>query len=168
MYVALSDRAKDSTVDIFTDYLNTQFKKTNDHQTRKQKFRVIKFEAHDKMGKAIYHTNVMLSVLAKHVLVCLQSITNTWERRTVEREIAASGKELIDISLDEMHSFCGNILQLEKDGKHFVVMSQQAYNGFSKANMAELKGSYTIIKSDISTIERIGGGSARCMLAELY
>jgi len=168
IYVCLSDRAKEKTIDKFTDYLNTQFKESNGHITRKQKFRVIKFSAFDPKGSPIYHTNVMLAVLAKHVVVCLQSIRNTWERHQVKKEIEGCGKEVIDISPKEVASFCGNVLQLEKDGKLFVVMSEQAYNGFSAENLSTLKSYYTIIKSDISTIERIGGGSARCMLAELF
>jgi len=132
-------------------------------------FTPVAFRANDANGDAVYHTNVMMCVADKYVVICLQSITGENERADVEKTITESGKVIIPITLDQMNRFAGNMLQvINEDGEPFLVMSTQAFESLTPAQVEELKSYNNIIHSDIKTIETNGGGSARCMMAEVF
>ncbi|MEJ5051397.1 arginine deiminase-related protein [Chryseobacterium culicis] len=117
----------------------------------------------------IYHTNVMMCVADQFVVICLDCIDDELEREKVTETIKGSGKEIIEISEDQMQQFAGNMLQVQnKDGEKFLVMSQTAYQSLSADQVAAIEKYCEIIYSDLNTIEVNGGGSARCMLAEVF
>lgn len=132
-------------------------------------YKPVSFFARDQQGQEIYHTNVMMCVADRYVVICLDSITDPAERETVEKQIKATGKEIISISLDQMNHFAGNMLQVQNSGgQKFLVMSSQAYHSLTPEQVAGLSRYNPIIHSDLTTIETNGGGSARCMMAEVF
>lgn len=117
----------------------------------------------------IYHTNVMMCVADKFVVICLDCIDDETERKNVIDSIKNSGKELIEISEDQMQNFAGNMLQVQNNsGGKFLVMSQSAYRSLKLEQISAIEKHCEIIYSDLETIETNGGGSARCMLAEVF
>lgn len=117
----------------------------------------------------IYHTNVMMCVADKFVVICLDCIDNGLERSKVIETIKNSGKEIIEISEEQMQQFAGNMLQVNnKDGQKFLVMSETAYTSLHQDQVSAIEKYCEIIYSDLNTIEVNGGGSARCMLAEVF
>ncbi|TXI90466.1 MAG: amidinotransferase [Chryseobacterium sp.] len=117
----------------------------------------------------IYHTNVMMCVADRFVVICLDCIDDELEREKVVETIKGSGKEIIEISEEQMQQFAGNMLQVQnKEGEKFLVMSQTAYQSLSSEQAAAIEKYCEIIYSDLNTIEVNGGGSARCMLAEVF
>ena len=119
--------------------------------------------------KPIYHTNVMMSIGDEFVVICLPTIDDKKQRKQVAQMLQESGKEIINISKEQVENFTGNILQvIGKDDKKFILMSTTAYKSFSKAQIAMLEKHGEIIKSNVKTIEENGGGSVRCMMAEVY
>lgn len=117
----------------------------------------------------IYHTNVMMCVADQFVVICLDCIDDETERSNVIEIIENSGKEIIEISEQQMQQFAGNMLQVQnKDGKKFLVMSQTAYQSLISEQVSNIEKYCEIIYSDLNTIEVNGGGSARCMLAEVF
>lgn len=129
----------------------------------------VSFTATDKQGFAIYHTNVMMCVADRFVVICLESIKDKAERTHVIQSIEKTKKEIIDISLDQMNHFAGNMLQVEnKKGEKFLVMSSQAFRSLTKEQQTKIEQYNSILHSSLDTIERNGGGSARCMMAEVF
>ena len=127
------------------------------------------FTAVDSQGRAIYHTNVMMCVADAYVVVCLDSLPIVSEREHLLGAILGSGKEIVDISLDQMDHFAGNMLQVHNaEGERLLVMSSQAYHSLLPAQVSRLSSFNRIIHSPLTTIETNGGGSARCMMAELH
>ncbi len=117
----------------------------------------------------IYHTNVMMCVADKFVVICLDCIDDEMEREKVIETIKNSGKEIIEISEDQMQQFAGNMLQVQNNsGEKFLVMSETAYKSLNKNQIENIEKYCEIIYSDLNTIEVNGGGSARCMLAEVF
>jgi hypothetical protein len=117
----------------------------------------------------IYHTNVMMCVSDQFVVICLDCIDDETERVKVVNAIVNSGKEIIEISESQMQQFAGNMLQVENsEGKKFLVMSQSAYQSLTPEQISNIEKYSEIIYSDLETIETNGGGSARCMLAEVF
>jgi hypothetical protein len=127
------------------------------------------FDAIDQKGEPIYHTNVMMCVADKYVVICMDSIPAQIEKEEVMETIKKSGKEIITISFDQMNHFAGNMLQVNNDkGELFLVMSSQAFNSLTNEQVQKLSAYNKIIHSPLTTIETNGGGSARCMMAEVY
>ena len=127
------------------------------------------FYSVDEKGGEIYHTNVMMCVADQYVVICLDSIRDAVERDNVFDTIIDSGKTIIEISYKQMNQFAGNMLQVEnKTGQRYLVMSSQAYNSLAPRQVQELESYNPIIHADLSTIETNGGGSARCMMAEVF
>lgn len=117
----------------------------------------------------IYHTNVMMCVADKFVVICLDCIDDELERTKVIEALKNSGKEIIEISEEQMQQFAGNMLQVQnKEGKKFLVMSETAYKSLLPEQISAIEKYSEIIYSDLNTIEVNGGGSARCMLAEVF
>jgi hypothetical protein len=127
------------------------------------------FVATDANHYPIYHTNVMMCVADKYVVICLESIADKKEREETINVINKTGKEIIDISLDQMNHFAGNMLQVQnKAGQRFLIMSSQAYKSLTAQQISAIEKYNPIIHSSLDTIERNGGGSARCMMAEVF
>ena len=127
------------------------------------------FTAVDDAGRPIYHTNVMMCVADRYVVVCLDSLPYEPERLSLAATIRGSGKTLIPITLDQMNHFAGNMLQVHnRRGEKLLVMSSQAYLSLRPQQVHHLKGYNRILHSPLTTIETNGGGSARCMLAEIH
>ncbi|WP_336514687.1 citrulline utilization hydrolase CtlX [Pollutibacter soli] len=132
-------------------------------------FDIIPFISVDALGKEIYHTNVMMCVADKYVVICLDSIRDEKQKTEVTESINRSGKKIIAISYKQMESFAGNMLQVENaEGKKFLVMSSQAYYSLNPEQVKELEHFNPIIHSPLENIETNGGGSARCMIAEVF
>jgi hypothetical protein len=127
------------------------------------------FTAVDASGQAIYHTNVMMCVADRYVVVCLDSVPVMAERQHLSDTIRSSGKDLIPISLQQMDRFAGNMLQVHnREGERLLVMSSQAYHSLSPQQIGQLSSYNRILHSPLTTIETNGGGSARCMMAEIH
>lgn len=127
------------------------------------------FKAYDNKRCPIYHTNVVMNIGRAFAVVCLASITNKEERNLVEKKLRDLNKTIISITMQQMYSFCGNVLQLlSHDGKSKIVMSATAWDGFTPHQKIQLGKFGDILAVSIPTIERVGGGSARCMLAEIF
>ncbi len=119
--------------------------------------------------KLIYHTNVMMCVADEFAVICADCIDDKQERKIVLDHLKKSGKEVIYITEDQVNNFAGNMLQvLGADDKKFLVMSTQAYNSLNKGQINVIEKHCEILHSSLDTIEACGGGSARCMLAEIF
>ncbi|MBL7704263.1 MAG: amidinotransferase [Taibaiella sp.] len=126
------------------------------------------FNAVDQKGKDIYHTNVMMCLGDKYAVICLDSIQEADERAVVTGALAQSGKVIVEISFEQMNHFAGNMLQvMNVNGEQFLVMSSQAYASLSQEQVQTLESFNPIIHVPLETIESNGGGSARCMMAEI-
>lgn len=129
----------------------------------------VAFQAVDSDNFPIYHTNVMMCIGDRFAVVCLDSIRNPEERLQVSISLKASGKEIIEISLGQMNKFAGNMLQVSNAaGESLLVMSEQAYLSLNPEQITTLEQYSRIIHAPLYTIEKNGGGSARCMLAEIH
>jgi len=129
----------------------------------------VAFDAVDEKGTAIYHTNVLMAVADKYVVICLDAIPSPTEKEMVIDTIKESGKQLIEISFDQMNHFAGNMLQVENEsGDKILVMSSQAWQSLAEEQQAILASFNKIVHSSLNTIESNGGGSARCMMAEIH
>lgn len=130
------------------------------------------FEANhtvDNERKQIYHTNVMMCVGDEYAVIALSTIDDKTEKEFVINKLTSSGKEIIDITEEQMHQFAGNMLQVGGIGNSkYLVMSENAYNSLTKEQIDQIEKFNPIIKVDINTIETLGGGSARCMMAEVF
>jgi hypothetical protein len=127
------------------------------------------FHAVDENGMAIYHTNVMMCIGDQFVVICLDTIRDVTERGLIIKRFEDTGKEIIEISLQQMNHFAGNMLQvLNKKGKSFLVMSGSAHDNLNDSQIAQISKYTEILSSPIPTIEENGGGSARCMMAEIH
>lgn len=132
-------------------------------------FDAVVFDAVDKNGNLIYHTNVMMSVGSQIAVVCLESITKEDERNRVISKLTSAGKVIVEISLDQVTCFAGNMLEVKsRNGQPIMVMSAAAHNALTPDQEAVISTYNTILSSPLSTIETNGGGSARCMLAEIF
>lgn len=127
------------------------------------------FQSVDGKRLPIYHTNVMMCIADRYAIVCLDTIDDNDERRRVTESIVGSGKTIIEISEQQMHHFAGNMLQVENEiGMKFLVMSDTAYRSLLPQQIEQIEKTDTILHPSIPTIERYGGGSARCMMAEIF
>jgi hypothetical protein len=153
-YACLSPRTDKEVLKTFCEHLQ---------------YNAVTFNAIDARQQAIYHTNVMMCVGAKFAVICLDSIQDISERDAIIQSLESTGKEIVAISLDQMNHFAGNMLEVQnKDGQSLLVMSQSAYRSLNPEQIRVLEGLTKIISADLNTIETIGGGSARCMLAEIH
>lgn len=135
----------------------------------KMNYTAILFNATDDNGQAIYHTNVMMCVADKYVVICLDSIRHKIQQEKVKTSIGNTGKQIISISSEQMNHFAGNMLQVENNkGEKLLVMSSQAYESLTDEQKIKLESFNKIIHSPLTTIETNGGGSARCMMAEVH
>lgn len=127
------------------------------------------FHALDRRGRPIYHTNVMMSVGATLALVCLDALPDTQERLDLMRSLHAAGKEVIALGIGQMEQFSGNMLELRGQGGEAVfAVSRCGWAALTAAQRGRISACATPVITHIDTIERLGGGSARCMVAEIF
>lgn len=127
------------------------------------------FHATDSNGQPVYHTNVVMCIADQYAVICMDSITDEEERTLVTTALEKDRKRIITISPDQMNHFAGNMLQVHnEDGERLLVMSSQAYTSLTTEQVQQLEQFNRIIHAPLVTIETNGGGSARCMLAEVF
>ena len=135
----------------------------------KMQFKAIAFKAVDDKAQPIYHTNVMMCMGDQFVVICLESIPNEQEKQLVLESFKKSNKEVITISQDQLNHFAGNMLQVfDINEKPHLIMSEQAHTSLDPAQVKSLEKYNPILPISIPTIEALGGGSTRCMMAEIY
>ncbi len=153
-YACLSPRTDSEVLDLFCEQAG---------------YTAVSFDTVDEKGKAIYHTNVLMCVGSSFAVICLDSIPNPHEKIAVKESLISTHKEIIDISFGQMNLFAGNMLEVKnKAGEDLIVMSQNAFNALDTEQKTTLKKYGKLVYSDINTIETNGGGSARCMMAEVH
>jgi len=117
----------------------------------------------------IYHTNVVMCLGESFSVICLDSIDDKKERKNVIKHLKEDGKNIIAISEDQVNNFAGNMLQvIENNDERYVVMSNSAYQSLNKQQITQLEKHGKLLYSSLDTIEACGGGSARCMMAEVF
>lgn len=117
----------------------------------------------------IYHTNVMMALAEEFAIICLDSIDDKKERKNVIKHLKADGKEIIAITEKQVHCFAGNMLQVMGDNdKPYLVMSTAAFESLNPQQIKTIEKYCEIIHSSLETVETLGGGSARCMMAEVF
>ncbi|MCK5103385.1 MAG: amidinotransferase [Cyclobacteriaceae bacterium] len=173
----LKGRILEGTGSIVFDHINKFAYANESARTNKHLFydvcqllgyQGIFFKAVDENGMDIYHTNVLMTIGEGYAVVCKEAIDEP-DRGFVINNLQASGLEVIEISFDQMNHFAGNMIQLKsKDGKNYLVMSQAAFEILTEAQLNQLSNYVEFIHSDIHTIESVGGGSARCMIAGIH
>lgn len=132
-------------------------------------YKEVSFHAFDQNHQPIYHTNVLMCIGNKFAVICLDSITDESEKNAVSTILKLTHKEIINISFAQMNQFAGNMLELKnKSGESLLVMSKNAYQSLGQDQKAALEKYCKILYADINTIENNGGGSARCMIAEVH
>lgn len=132
-------------------------------------YRLCAFHALDRGGVPIYHSNVMMSVGRSLAIVCLQAVRDSSERQRLERQLRDTGKETLPLDWAQLEGFAGNMLELHnKDGQPLLAMSRSAWCSLSSAQRAIIERHARPLVVKLDTIESIGGGSARCMLAEVH
>jgi hypothetical protein len=157
-YACISPRTDEDVLDEWADSLGYDY---------------CVFEANDANGTPIYHTNVMMCVGSRYAIVCLDAVTDIEERMTLIEVLEESGKEIFEIALDQMESFAGNMLELQgkgEDGKPqpVVIMSRTALECLNSEQLNKLEKYAAIVAPNLEYIEKNGGGSARCMIAEIF
>tara|TARA_Y100001963_G_scaffold149309_1_gene228604 strand:+ start:30 stop:962 length:933 start_codon:yes stop_codon:yes gene_type:complete len=117
----------------------------------------------------IYHTNVMMCLAETFAVICLDTIDDKKERKNVVKHLEQDGKQIIKITEAQMHQFAGNMLQVKgEDDKLYLVMSQSAHDSLTPEQIKMIEAHCPILSSSLETIETCGGGSARCMMAEVF
>lgn len=127
------------------------------------------FQTIDGERKLIYHTNVMMCIGDTFAVICADSIDDKKERKMVLESLRGDDKEIILITEAQVNNFAGNMLEvLGADDRRYLVMSNSAYQSLTKKQIAQIEEHVTILSSNLDTIEACGGGSARCMMAEIF
>jgi len=127
------------------------------------------FHAVDQNGMDIYHTNVLMCVGSNYAVICLDSIKDESEKQNIINSLQSTQKQVVAISFEQMNHFAGNMLEVQnKSGESLLVMSKSAWDSLNYEQKAILSSFSKPVYSDISTIENNGGGSARCMMAEVH
>jgi hypothetical protein len=153
-YACLSPRTDKEVLHTFCEHLN---------------YTPVTFTAIDAHQQAIYHTNVMMCVGKQFAVVCLDSIIDENEKQVVVKSLTDAGKEIVAITLDQMNRFAGNMLEVQgSGGQSLLVMSKSAHQSLTASQIDQLQRYTEIVSADLTTIETLGGGSARCMLAEIH
>ncbi|MES2827014.1 MAG: arginine deiminase-related protein [Bacteroidota bacterium] len=137
--------------------------------SEKTGYEVLTFKAVDEAGFPIYHTNVMMCVADRYAVVCLKAISDDSERKQMIESLRSTDKEIVDITVDQMNHFAGNMLQAKnKSGESLLILSEQAYDSLTPDQVITLEKYSKFVYAPLDTIEQNGGGSARCMLAEIH
>lgn len=153
-YACLSPRTHPEVLDTFADALG---------------YEIVTFSASDENDKAIYHTNVLMCIGDIFAVVCLEAIKDADERQKVRTMLDETNKYIVEISLEQVRHFAGNMLMVRNlKGDKFLMMSTQAYEALTETQHKILLDYARIIHTDLSIIETNGGGSARCMMTEIH
>ena len=153
-YACLSPRTDEKLLNEFCKLIN---------------YSPLTFSLKDATGVDIYHTNVMMCIAKNFAVVCLESVTDKEEKESLINSLIKTGKEIIDISFQQLNSFAGNMLQVvTEDGELLLVMSTQANQSLTESQIDRLHKHNRIIHASLNSIETAGGGSARCMMAEIF
>ena len=129
----------------------------------------IVFIATDKNGMAVYHTNVVMSLGDEFAILCEEAIEEEWELIAVRQLLESTNHTIIAITRNQMHAFAGNMLQVKNSkGEIFLVMSQTAYDSLKKEQLRMLEAYAQLLPIAVPTIEKVEGGSVRCMMAEIF
>lgn len=156
-YCARSERTNPILIDMFC---------------QKMGYRAVVFSSFQSVNgqrQPIYHTNVMMSVGLDFAVVCLDSIDETQERNTLIHSLETTGKTIMELTEEQIHQFAGNVLELQSNkGNRLLAMSTSAFDALTDSQKAALSSKLKMVHSPLPTIERLGGGSARCMMAELF
>ena len=136
---------------------------------KQMNYHYILFDSVDENGQPVYHTNVVMHVGTRLAIVCLESVKDVEQRQLLQTTLEHHGKEVIDITFAQMHQFAGNMLELRNDHNgQLLVMSQTARQSLTSEQIKIIEQGIKIVSPDINVIETTGGGSARCMIAELF
>ena len=156
-YCAISPRAdEDLVIEFCEDFEYTPVLFTANQSVKNER-------------KAIYHTNVMMCLAEKLAIVCLNSIDDKKERKNLIKHLKEDGKEIIAITEDQVNNFAGNMLQvIGSNEKRYLVMSSSAHQSLTDVQVTLIERHCEILSSSLDTIEACGGGSARCMMAEIF
>ncbi len=132
-------------------------------------YRVVAFDAVDRDGVPIYHTNVLMNVGEALAVICAEAIPREDQREAVLESLRATGHTIVNLTYDQLDAFAGNMLELRSEsGKRLLAMSSQAYNSLDSAQREQLAGNGLVVHRPIDDIEASAGGSVRCMLAEIH
>ena len=157
IYAALSERTSDELLRPYAEEIGYALVLFTSHHRQNQK-KVL-----------IYHTNVMLCIARDYSVVCLKCITDPAERKVVKESLKRSKKTIIELNLEQVDHFAGNMLEAQNENNEsFLIMSTRAYHSLTTKQVAQIEQHSRIIHSPLTTIENYGGGSARCMLAEIF
>ncbi len=153
-YACLSPRTSEEVLDEFALQMN---------------YEIVRFNAVDAAGRAIYHTNVLMCIGDLFAVLCLEAIPDPDEKFMVRSTLEMSGRQIIEITLAQLAHFAGNMLQVKtRRNEKLIVMSTQAYQSLTPRQIDSLDDFATLLHADLSMIEGNGGGSARCMMAEVH
>jgi hypothetical protein len=131
--------------------------------------RIVSFHAGDADGVAVYHTNVALALGNGAAVFCGEAVRDGSERRAIVESLESGGREVVEITMEQMHAFAGNMLALEnRSGEPLLAMSERAFSSLNREQLRRLERRARLVRSPIPTIEDFGGGSVRCMLAEVF
>lgn len=154
IYAAISERTNISVLE--------KFAATNNYQA-------VVFLATDKDGQAIYHTNVMMALGEQFCVLCEESIEEEWELIAVRQLLESTEHSIIPITREQMCSFAGNMLEVKNNNdEHFLILSQNAFDSLRKEQKRMLEAFATLVPIAVPTIEKVEGGSVRCMMAEIF
>jgi hypothetical protein len=132
-------------------------------------YELVTFEARDSTTEAVYHTNVVMAIGTRFAVVCGEAIVESTHRNAVFNKLRAAGHDIVDISMHQMLNFAGNVLELAPAaGGHVIALSASAWRSLESAQRRVLESHAEVIPVSIPTIERVGGGGVRCMLAEIH
>ncbi len=154
IYACLSPRTNKNVLERFANAHN---------------YKVMAFASKDESGVDVYHTNVIMHIGETYAVICLESIPDELERIALSQALIATGHEIIPITLKQVHAYAGNMLQVKNNkGEKFTVLSKAAFKALTKEQKDVLKVHTKLLPIDINTIETVGGGSVRCMMAEIF
>ena len=132
-------------------------------------YKAMAFTAVDGASQPVYHTNVIMAIGEGFAVLCAESIADEMERIAVVQLLESTGHRVITITQAQVAAFAGNVLQVKnKEGERFIVMSRTAYDALDMEQKKELSAYGALLPVDVSTIEKVEGGSARCMMAEIF
>ena len=131
-------------------------------------YELVTFEAQDAAAQPVYHTNVVMAIGTRFAVVCGEAIVHPQHREAVFNKLRAAGHDVVDITQRQMREFAGNLLELSPAGGPIVALSTTAWRSLGSAQRRILESHAEVVPVAIPTIERIGGGGVRCMLAELH
>jgi hypothetical protein len=131
-------------------------------------YELLTFDAADSGGRAIYHTNVLMAIGSNFAVICAEAIANTAHRAAVLSKLRATGHEIVDITQEQMAQFAGNVLELASPAGALIALSMTALDSLNPTQRGTLESHGALLPVPIPTIERVGGGGVRCMLAEIH